>query len=112
MYADLHHLATADLNLADEFYADRSARRRQVNLVEQFAADEAVVAIDVADANPEEKARAEVVDVADPDAMRGVMSLEFVAVDQTGGCGHALQQSRQFGYVVLTIAIGVEHDLF
>ena len=41
-----------------------------MDLIEQRAADQAVVAIDVADADAEEQPRAKIVHVADPDAMR------------------------------------------
>src|SRR5215471_4408966 len=66
-HADFLHPAAADLQLAHQFDANGTAGGGEVNVVEQSAADQPVIAIDIANTDAKEQARAEIVDAADPD---------------------------------------------
>src|SRR5215813_2266809 len=68
MHAHFLHAAAADLQLAHQFDANGAAGGSEVNLLQQFAADQTVIAIDIANADAKEQARAEVVNTAYPDA--------------------------------------------
>src|ERR1035441_3616509 len=103
VYADLRHQPAAQFQLADQFDADGSAGGSEVNLVQQLATNQTVVAVDVADPNAEEQARAEIVDVADPDAVSRVVALQLVAVDEPGLRRYELEQAGQLADIVLTV---------
>src|SRR5262252_9058185 len=107
MHAHFLHATAADLQLAHQFDADRTTGRGEVDLVQQLAADQPVIAIDIANADAKEQARAEVVDAADPYAMCRIMALQLVTVDQTGAGLYQCEQARQFPDIVLAVAIGV-----
>src|ERR1039458_8338121 len=109
VYADLRHQPAAQFQLADQFDADGSAGGTEVNLVQQLATNQTVVAVDVADPNAEEQARAEIVDVADPDAVSRVVALQLVAVDQPGLRRYELEQAGQLADIVLAVAIRIEN---
>src|SRR5262245_37842289 len=111
MHADLDHVAAAQLQLADQFDANGAAGRDELNAVQQRAANEAIVAIDVANADAEKQPRAEVVYVTDPDPMRRIVALELVAVHQSGLRRDPFEQQRQLADIVLSIAIGIENEL-
>src|SRR4051794_12255303 len=83
-----------------------------MNLLQQFAANQAVVAIDIADADAEEQARAEIVGLADPYPVGGIMPLELIAVHQAGSGAHQLEEAGQLADIVLAVAIGVEYEIF
>src|SRR5436190_13647485 len=74
--------ASAELEFAHQLYADGAAGGGELDLLQQVAADQAIVAIDIAYADAEEEAGAEVVDGADPHAVRRIVALEFITVDQ------------------------------
>src|SRR5579872_1783477 len=107
MHPDLLHLAAAQFQLADQFHADGAAGGSKLNVLQQRPADQPVVAVDVADFNPKQQPRAEIVNIAYPDTMRRVMPLQLVTVDQAGLRTYELEQSGQFPYVVLPVAVGV-----
>jgi hypothetical protein len=58
MHPDFHHLAPAQFQFPHQLDADGAAGRGQVDLFQQGAPDQPVVAIDIADANAEQQARA------------------------------------------------------
>ena len=82
-----------------------------MDALQQGAADEAVIAIDIADADAEEKAGAEVVGLADPDAVGGVVAFQLEAVDEAGIGADQIEQAGQLGDIVLAVAIGVEDEV-
>src|ERR1039457_2823210 len=112
VHSDLRHVAAAEFQFAHQFDANRAAGGGQVDLFEQIAADQPVIAIDVADADAEQQARAKIVNISDPDAMGRVVPIELVAVHQPRVGTHEFQQSRKFADIVLPVAIGVEHEFF
>src|ERR1019366_3027320 len=111
VYSDLRHHAAAQFQFAHQLDADGSAGGSEVNSVQQLAPNQTVVAVDVADPNAEEQARAEVVEVTDPDAVSRVVALQLVTVDESGFRCRERQQAGQFADVVLAVAICIENKL-
>jgi hypothetical protein len=110
VHAHFGDAAAGDFDFADEFDADGAAGGGQMETVEEFAADEAEVAVDIADADVEEEAGEAVVNAADEDAVPGVVAEEFVAVDEPGGGAEEVEEFGEFGGVILAVAVGVEDE--
>ena len=108
MHSDFHHLAPAQFQFPHQLDADSAAGGRQVDFRQQGAANQPVIAIDIADANAEQQARAKVVDLPDPDAVPWVVTLQLVAVHQPGGGRDQIEQPGKLADVILAVAIGVE----
>src|ERR1035437_1178292 len=108
MHSDFHHLAPAQFQFPHQLDTDGAAGGGQVDLVQQGAANQPVIAIDIADANAEHQARAKVVNSPDPDAVPRVMTLQLVAVHEARGGRYQLEQAGKLADVILSVAIGVE----
>src|SRR5579883_2359464 len=65
VHAHLHHVAAAQLQLANQLHADGPAGRREMDLVQQVAPYEPVVAVDIAYTDAEKQPRAEIVNRPD-----------------------------------------------
>lgn len=99
----------AQLELSNKFYTDCSAGGSQVDLIQEFAADEPEIAIDVADFDAEQEPGESVIDVPDEDAMPGIVPLEFVAVYESDIGLHSLQQFRNLIDIVLAVPVGIKN---
>src|SRR2546430_1894725 len=93
--------ASAELEFAHQLHADGAAGGRELDLHQQVAADQAVVAIDIAYANAEQEAGAEVVDGADPHAVRRIVALKFITVNQANAGGCETEKAGKLRDVVL-----------
>jgi hypothetical protein len=74
---------------------------------QQRAPDQPVIAVDIAYPYAEQQASAKAVCLTDPDAMRGVVPLQLIAVHQACMGAHQLQRARKFTDVVLAIAVRI-----
>jgi hypothetical protein len=92
--ADFLYAPRCEFDLTHEFHANRAAGRHQLDVMEYGTADESEVAIDIANGNSEQESRKSVVGPANPDTMRRVASLPFVAVVPSDIRRHALEQFR------------------
>src|ERR1019366_6896546 len=108
--AGFHHPAARHFQLAHQFHADGAAGGSQMDPLQERAPDQTIIAIDIADADAEQQPRAEVVGLADPDAVRRIATFQLVAVHQAGIGAHQFQQARQFADIVLAVAIGIEDE--
>ena len=108
--ADFHRPVWAHLELSHQLDADGAAGRGELDVVDEFPPDQPEIAVDVAQPHAEQNPREAVVQVADPDAVPRIASLEFVAVDQADVIGHAGGELRQFADIVLAVAVGIEDE--
>src|SRR5260370_31378943 len=111
MHADLGDAMPAQLELPHQLHADGSAGRAELHLVEQRAADQAEVAVDVAQVDAKNQARESVVQISDCDAMPWVAPLQLVSVDSAHLRRHQIEQLRQLAYGVLPIPVGVQNEV-
>ena len=108
---EFDHLHAGAFEHGDEFDADGAAGGAEGLAGEERAADEAEIAVDVAEADAEEEAGELVVNLADEDAVPGVVTFEFVAVDEADVWGEGGEEEREFADVVLAVAVGVEEEI-
>ena len=77
--------------------------------VDRIAPDQAEVAVDVARADAKQPARELVIQPPDRDAMPGIVTLGFVAVDQPDLRRSLAQQQFDLARIVLAVAVGIEN---
>src|SRR5579871_121461 len=112
MHADFDNFPGTQLDFADQFDTDGSGVRFQTQLLQKLAPNQPEVAIDVAQANPEQQAGKAIVDAADADAVPRVVPLELVAVHQAYTGSQFFEQQRQFADVILAVTIGIKDQFF
>src|ERR1035437_8358012 len=95
VHAGFHHAAARHLQLAHQFHANGAAGGSEMDALQERAPDQAVIAIDIADADAEQQPRAEVVRLVDSDEVSGVVAFQLVAVDE----------ARRFHYTLLTYSV-------
>jgi hypothetical protein len=96
------------LDLLHHLEADDAARLRQVDALEDRAAHQAEIAVDVADGEPEHDADQVMVEAADHDPVQRIRSADLVAVHQVDAGRHLPPQRGELRRVVLRVAVGIE----
>ena len=105
---EFNHLHAGAFEHGDEFDADGAAGGAEGFAGEERAADEAEIAINVAEADAEEEAGELVIDGADDFAVPGIVAGDFVAVDEADFGGDGVEKCWEVSDVVLAVAVGVE----
>jgi hypothetical protein len=100
------------LDLAHHLQADDARVALQLHAVEDLAAQQAEVAVDVAHAQPEEELDDVVIGPTDDDAVQRIRSADLVAIHHVGVIGQTLPQRFELCRVVLRIAVGVSDQRF
>ena len=95
------------LDLAHHLEADDAGVLLELDAIEDLAAHQTEVAVDVADAQPEQQLDGVVVDAADDDAMPRIGAADLVAGDHVGVGGQPVPEHRELGRIVLRVAVGV-----
>ena len=108
---EFNHLHAGAFEHGDEFDADGAAGGAEGFAGEERAADEAEIAINVAEADAEEEAGELVIDGADDLAVPGIVAGDFVAVDEADFGGDGVEKCWEVSDVVLAVAVGVEDEL-
>lgn len=101
----------AGFELLHEFDANRTAGRTQLRPLDQRAADEPKIAIDIAELYAEKKTGKLVINRANGDPMPRVVPTSFVAVDEADVGPDRVEKRWKFTHIVLPIAIGVKYEI-
>ena len=108
------HFSNAESRVLDLFHhfdADDAAAFLQIDPFEDRAAHQAEIAIDVAQLEAEQNADDVVIQAADDDAVQRIGAADLVTVHQIDARSHAVPQRRQFGGIVLRVAVSIENEL-
>src|SRR5438874_6811470 len=109
---DLGHAETRQFELLRHFDTDDTASRFQGNRIENISAEQAEIAIHVTNREVENKSHDSAVYCADPDAIPGIRAFNLITVHQIDVRPEFGQQVVHFANIVLTIAVGVEDEIF
>jgi hypothetical protein len=99
------------LNLSHQLDADHTTVFLQPDPIEHVSADQAEVAVDVADVQSEHRPDGPVVELANDDSLDRIVSLDLVALDDVDIVAKRLDQFLELSRVVLGVAVGVADQL-
>ena len=110
VYSDLDEACAADLEASDQLDADHAAGFGQLDSFERTSTDQSEVAVRITDTEPEQTGHDIVVHPTDEPARQVVTARELVSLHHID-VGRALDEYREFGWVVLPVAVGVKHPV-
>ena len=108
---DLHHLKPGIIELSGHFHADDAARGFERDDIEDTPANQAEVAVHVANRQREGKAHCPAIRGADPDPIPGVGAFHLVAVDEIDVGTELSQKVVDFADIVLSVSVGIEDQI-
>src|SRR5919109_4031895 len=99
------------LNLAHHLETDDTGVAFELHTIEDLAAHQPEVAVDIADAQPEQTLDRVVVNRSDDDAVRRIRAAKLEAVHHVGVGGEPVPQELELRGIVLRIAVRVGDEV-
>src|SRR5687767_10347067 len=110
-YRNLDHPESCELELLGHFDANNSASGFERNFIENVAAKESEVTVDIADREAERPAHCPAVEIADEDTVPGIRALDLVSIDHIDIGPHLRQQIVDLAHIVLPVTISIEDEV-
>src|SRR5262245_16159837 len=111
-HRNFSHSESGLLELLGHFHANDAAFGLQRDRIEDPPAEQAEVAIHIADRQTKCPPHRTPVDPSDDDTVPGVGTFDLVAVDEINTGSKYSQEVVNLSYVVLTITVGVKDQIF
>ena len=108
---DLHHLQPRSIELSCHLHADHAACGLQRDDFENATANQAEIAIHVANRQPEGKAHCSAIRRPDPDPVPGIGAFHLVSVNEIDVWPELSQKVVDFANVILSVSVGIEDQI-